>query len=283
MVGSGRARQASDELLVAVIPRKRDLHILESEGWYRVPIDTAPRRWPPRYIAFYEGVALSKPGHVARYAEVEHIDVVGREELFPDEAPGTRAGRRYYRVRVKELLERSEPIALRRPRPVVFISTTFAKFETATTINDLWDDSPLEDQMWKALSAAHLPAERQWPVPEKNPRYFVDFAVFCREGKVALETDGHKWHSNPERAAVDNIRQNELGIRGWKLLRFSSDQITNGLRESMKNVVRMVQSLGGAVDPDAWAPSNYVRDAGSFAHQLAFRETKSEYDSDDDW
>lgn len=283
MTGTGRSGLSEDELLVAVIPRKRDIQILERDGWYRVPVDTAPRRWPPKYVAFYEGVAVGKPGHVVRFAEVKHVDEVTREELFPKEPPGNRAGRRYYRVWLGELRERPHPISLRRSRPLVFISTTLRKFEAATTINDLWDDSPLEDELWKALSAEQLPAERQWPVPEKSPRYFVDFAVFCRQGKVALETDGHQWHSNPERAALDNIRQNELSIRGWKLLRFSSEQITNGLRESMDSVVRMVQSLGGAVDPDSWAPSNYVREAGSFAHQLAFREAKSEYDSDDDW
>lgn len=246
-------------------------------------MDTAPRRWPPKYVAFYEGVAVSKPGHVLRFSEVEDIHEVTREELFPGEPSGDRAGRRYYRILLGELRERAHPISLRRPRPLVFISTTLRKFDAATTINDLWDDSPLEDELWKALSAEHLPAERQWPVPDRNPRYFVDFALFCRDGKVAVETDGHEWHSNPARAAADNVRQNELSIRGWKLLRFSSEQITSQLRDSMNSVARMVQSLGGVVEPDAWAPTSLIRDRDGYSRQLTFRESRAEYDADEDW
>lgn len=285
MTATERFRRPDDELLVAVIPRKRDMHILENEGWYRVPVDTAPRRWPPRYVAFYEGVALSKPGHVARYAEVDRIDTRSRKELFPGENPGGKAGRRYYQLRLKNLRERANPITLQRPRPLVFISTTFVKFQAAQTINDLWDDSPLEDRLWRALTETELPAERQWPVPDKNPRYFVDFAIFCQDGKLAVETDGHEWHSNPIRAAADNTRQNELNIRGWRLLRFSTELITRGIGESMNNVVQMVERLGGAVAANAWTADHYLQDNGGLARQLAFREVPAEYDAEEeeDW
>jgi len=48
-------RHQRGEVLVAVVKRKRDLVILREEGWYRVPVSTAPRRWPPKWIAFYQG------------------------------------------------------------------------------------------------------------------------------------------------------------------------------------------------------------------------------------
>ena len=48
-------RHQRGELLVAVLKRKRDLAILQKEGWYRIPVSTAPSRWPPRWIAFFPG------------------------------------------------------------------------------------------------------------------------------------------------------------------------------------------------------------------------------------
>jgi len=40
------------ELLVAILPNKSGLAILQEEGWYRIPVDRAPRRWPPPRLAF---------------------------------------------------------------------------------------------------------------------------------------------------------------------------------------------------------------------------------------
>ena len=42
------------EVLVAIINSKRDFAIRQDEHWYRIPVDTAPRRWPPRWLAFYQ-------------------------------------------------------------------------------------------------------------------------------------------------------------------------------------------------------------------------------------
>ena len=39
------------EVLVAIMNNKRDFAILQEQLWYRVPVDTAPKRWPPRWLA----------------------------------------------------------------------------------------------------------------------------------------------------------------------------------------------------------------------------------------
>jgi hypothetical protein len=33
-------------------------------------------------------------------------------------------------------------------------------------------------------------AQRQWKIPVSDKSYSLDFAVFCRKGKLAIETDG---------------------------------------------------------------------------------------------
>ena len=42
-------------VLVALLPKNSALDILKSEGWYHIPVDTAPKRWPPKVMAFYQG------------------------------------------------------------------------------------------------------------------------------------------------------------------------------------------------------------------------------------
>jgi hypothetical protein len=55
----------------------------------------------------------------------------------------------------------ASPIPCRLPRPVVFIPTTWQKFSQAEELNDLYDDSPLEDILWTDLKKEKIPAERQ--------------------------------------------------------------------------------------------------------------------------
>ena len=48
-----RIHRPSDGL-VAILNDQRDFEILQREGWYRIPVSSAPRRWPPRWLAFYQ-------------------------------------------------------------------------------------------------------------------------------------------------------------------------------------------------------------------------------------
>ena len=42
------------EVLIALLKEKSDFAILQEQGWYRVPVKKAPKRWPPRWLAFYQ-------------------------------------------------------------------------------------------------------------------------------------------------------------------------------------------------------------------------------------
>ncbi len=54
--------------------------------------------------------------------------------------------RRYYQLLLGNLQPLPKPILSRRLRRITFIPTTRKKFKTAIEINDLWDESPLEDR-----------------------------------------------------------------------------------------------------------------------------------------
>jgi very-short-patch-repair endonuclease len=237
------------ELLVALLPRTSSLDILKSEGWYHIPVESAPRRWPPKVIAFYQGKVFGKEeGYKIRYyGEVSRIDTVPRKELFPDDQENQhKAENLYYCVHIKELEERPVPIVSYRPRRLVFIPTTLEKFNNAGQINDLFDGSPLEDRLWKALKHINILAERQWKIIVQGHNYYLDFAVFCNHGKLAIETDGYTTHfDSRNQIDYDTWRQNEIELDDWRFLHYTTSQIKEKGSPYLKQIEQKIEQLGG--------------------------------------
>ncbi len=120
-------------------------------------MQSAPKRWPPRQIAFYQPKAFAPEAFQIRlYGRISEIRVCLRRELFPNEPENANSDKRYYRLAVEDLQERPEPILSRFPRRVVFVPTTLEKFMRARELNDLFDESPLEDALWDALTNAEF-------------------------------------------------------------------------------------------------------------------------------
>ncbi len=89
------------ELLVALLPRKSALDTLKSEGWYHIPVATAPKRWPPKVLAFYQGKVFGNDEayKIRHFGAVSQIDIVSRKELFPDDEKNAgKAENLYYRI-----------------------------------------------------------------------------------------------------------------------------------------------------------------------------------------
>lgn len=221
--------------------------IVREAGWYRVPIDTAPRHWPPKWIAFYQTKVFEDEAFAVRYfGKVTEIRTATRRELFPDEPSGEKSGRFYYQVFLEKIEELPEPVFSLRRRLIVFISTTMHQLMTAEEINDLYGESPLEEAVWKRLRKLRINAERQYAVEDEGEWYLLDFAVFCKKGKIDIETDGDTWHSGRSRIREDNKRNNALTSLGWSVLRFNGSQV----REEMASyceprIVKTMNRLGG--------------------------------------
>ena len=78
------------ELLVALLPKIEALDRLKTEGWYHIPVETAPKRWPPEVMAFYQGkifgleerykiryfgkLAIETDGYTTHYDSLNQID-----------------------------------------------------------------------------------------------------------------------------------------------------------------------------------------------------------------
>lgn len=239
------------EVLIAIINDKRDFVIARNHNWYRIPVSSAHKwlknRWPPKWLAFYQTKVFGSEAHaICYYFQVIKINKVYRWQLFPDEPIGKKRNRQYYQLILSPLQKLPEPIFSRRWRRIVFIPTTWQKFIHALEINDLYDESPLEDRLWAEFKRHHVPAERQEFITVKRQNYALDFAIYCAKGKIDVETDGDTWHANPEKAALDNLRDNALEAVGWKVLRFTTHQIQERTENyCIPTVTETVNHLGG--------------------------------------
>lgn len=240
-----------DNLLVAYMPNLLDFALARDQRWYRIPVKNADRwvgrRWPPVWLAWYFPKAFGAERYtITTFAHVEAIRVATRVELFPD-APGhPRAMEAYYQLRLGPLQRRATPIIARRLRRVTFIPTTWRKFMAAEEINDLFDDSLLEDALWAQLKLRGVSADRQFHLKIKSHNYFLDFAITCHKGPLAVETDGDRWHTDPKRILLDNRRDNALETAGWSLLRFSTRAINEQMADyCLPTIAEKIKELDG--------------------------------------
>jgi very-short-patch-repair endonuclease len=235
------------EALVAILKEPRDLEILINEGWYRIPVRNAPRRWPPRWLALYQPKVFAEQAYAVRYyGRVRRIEELPRRVLLPEEPAHPNADLLYYRIELEQLEELPQPILSRRFRRIFFIPTTYRKLLLAQEINDLFDESPLEDCLWEEFRSRRIPAERQWEEKVGGSLYYLDFALFCRDGKIDVETDGDTWHAERERIRSDNDRNNDLTVAQWHVLRFNGQEV----RETagaycVSRVTDLIERLGG--------------------------------------
>ncbi len=239
------------QVLVAIVNNKRDFKIACDQHWYRIPVSSANKwlknRWPPRWIAFYQTKVFGAEAHsVSYYARVIQTRKTYRWQLFPDEILNEKSNRRYYQLILDPLQRLPKPIFSRRWRRIVFIPTTWHKLINAAEINDLYDDSPLEDHLWEEFKRHRILAERQEFVTVKKQNYALDFAIYCAKANIDVETDGDTWHANPEKAAQDNLRDNALEAVGWKVLRFTTQQIREDAKAyCIRTVTETINNLGG--------------------------------------
>lgn len=218
------------QVLVAIMNNPLDLVIARDQHWYRIPVYSVKkmlkRRWTPDWLAFYQTKIFGSEAYSVRYyARVLDTRQVFRWQLFPDEPLNEKTNRRYYQLILSPLKQLPRPIFSQRWRRIVFIPTTWRKFINAAEINDLYDDSPLEDRLWAELKRWEIAAERQYYILAKNQHYALDFAIFCDQGKIDVEANGDTWHADRDHIPLDNQRNNDLESLGWSVLRFNGKQI----------------------------------------------------------
>ena len=62
------------EVLVAIMNNTADFAILQEKLWYRIPVASTPKRWPPQWMAFYDRRAFRKTAHsIHHYGRVDSV------------------------------------------------------------------------------------------------------------------------------------------------------------------------------------------------------------------
>jgi very-short-patch-repair endonuclease len=239
------------EVLVAIMNNLLDMAVARDRHWYRIPVHSVESLlkecWPPEWLAFYQTKVFGDEAFAVNYyAQVLDPLQVYRWQLFPSDPQDEKGLQRYYKLILAPLKRLPKSILSRRRRRIVFISTTMEKFTTATEINDLYAESPLEDRLWAEFKRLNISAERQEFVQVKKQLYALDFAIYCATGNIDVETDGDTWHSTREQRKTDIIRDNALKTVGWRTLHFGTSEIKERMEEyCVPTIVENIRRLGG--------------------------------------
>lgn len=239
------------EVLVAIMNSQRDMDLARVQNWYRIPVASVDkflkRQWPPNWLAFYQTKVFGSEAYAINYyARVQNIHKVYRYELFPIESRNQKTEKQYYKLELNQFQQLPEPITSHRRRRITFITTTLKKLKTATEINDLYDESPLEEKVWNGLKELKINAERQEQIKVKEKNYFLDFAIYCANGNINVETDGDTWHATKDRIPSDNLRDNDLHTLGWHTFRFNTHQVQEEMGSyCIPKIVEAINRLGG--------------------------------------
>ena len=139
-------------VLVAVIPKPKDLEIVRVLGWYRIPLKNAPKVIAVDYLAFYQpGSFGARGGRIEYIAAVRGHELVTRAQLFKDQAAHPRAGEEYYKIQLGGLEPLPRALPMGAWRRVTFLYTTGAYLARARTVDDLTVSGSDRNPLWKAL------------------------------------------------------------------------------------------------------------------------------------
>lgn len=177
-----------DRVLVAYVPKPKDFRRIQKDGWYRIPVQYAPKGLYAEYIAFYFGSKFDDQKWAIHYfARNLGHELTTRRALIPSQPHHPRADDLYYKVQLGPVIRRSEPILSLRWRRVTFIHTTWDRFQDAAEINDLFvEGDSYVDRLYATLKERGIQAERNYRLNEPEADYIVPLAVPCRAGVVEI-------------------------------------------------------------------------------------------------
>lgn len=104
-------------------------------------------------------------------------------------------------------------------------------------------DSPIERMFWQEWQSDGgedaLALSYQYNVP--GLPYRLDFAMPVQ--KIAIELDGHEYHSDKQQFTKDRQRQRVLEAIGWRFIRFSGSEIVKDVARCYREATGMIREL----------------------------------------
>ena len=232
--------------LIAVLKAPRDLGIAAREHWYRIPLAKVPKHHFT-HIAFYQPACFKPDGkRIIYYAEVAGASAGRRIDIFPDEPAHPGAMRLYLKYSLGPLIKLPAAILNTSGTRVVFGYVPVSRLARAGDILGLLGVVPVENLMCAALKAAGLAFRREHVILRGGKvKYRLDFALFCKRGKLDIECDGCRFHSSPGQRARDAARDKWLKRRGWTTLRFGEHEVFSSAKACIGEIGTAIKSCGG--------------------------------------
>lgn len=248
MKNNQKSSRRKRTVLVSVLKNKSDLHALLKENWYRIPVAYLPRR-KFTYLAFYQPASFGRLGkRIQYYARVLKSKTVKRIDLLPKERAHPRAHDDYLKIELAWLKKLVRPIKNIIPRRVSFGFTSLKSLLKAGDILELYGISPTEQIAERGLNRLGIKTKKEFNVSYGGKRYRLDLAVFCKNGRIAIECDNLKAHSDGVQIAKDKKKDEFLKRHGWQIVRLTERDITERLDYCLGLVARAADKLGGQTD-----------------------------------
>ena len=99
----------------------------------------------------------------------------------------------------------------------------------------------------RALRRAGIRAVAQYYVRGEAKRYFLDFAIFCKRGKIAIECDNRRAHRGKRQRDKDAAKDEFLRTHGWTVIRLAEPDIVEDMEKCAAKVRRAVRGRGGMI------------------------------------
>lgn len=101
--------------------------------------------------------------------------------------------------------------------------------------------SEAERSLIKLLKEAHITG---WKANHRLGRYVIDIAFPVH--KLAIETDGWAFHHDQDTFQKDRVRQNEIALMGWQVLRFTWLDLTEYPQRVIAEIRFAIECRSGA-------------------------------------
>lgn len=232
-------------VLVGVLKNGRDLRLLLRERWYRIPLSFMPKR-QFTHVAFYQPAVFGKNGKCIRYyARVLKKERVKRIDLLPKETRHPRAHDEYVKITFRQINKLPRSIKNIIPRRVSFGFTGLRALLSAKDMLELYGVPKTEQVVARRLKPLGIEITPEHTVSREGRRYRIDIAIFCKNGRIAVECDNKKAHSGKIQTAKDRAKDAFLKRHGWHVIRLTEKEIVENLDRCAEKVGKVVQNLGG--------------------------------------
>lgn len=232
--------------LIAILKAPRDLDLAAHNHWYRIPLKKAPKH-DFTHIAFYQPACFKPTGkRIEYYAEVAGCAAARRIDIFPGEPAHPAAMRLYLKYSLGPLIKLPMAILNTSGTRIIFGYAPLNRLTEAGDILEVFNVVAVENLMCAALTAAGLTFRREHVILRGGRvKYRLDFALFCKRGKLDIECDGRRFHSPPGQHAKDAYRDTWLKRHGWTTLRFGEHEIFNSPEACIGEINTAITFYGG--------------------------------------